>query len=78
MKIGRFISIGLLAGFVLFGGLTRSALAAHHKSGSNQHYRLNRNILGKHHAPKKLRNSKTKFRSPYSGGILYGKPVKQK
>ncbi len=76
MKIGRYLFVGLLAVLVLFSGLTRSAYARH--KGPNQKYTLNRHILGKHHAPKKLKSSKHQFRSPVTGNLIYGKPVKQK
>ncbi len=81
VKLARYVSIGILAGLALFTSLTGSAYAAHLNYAPNLHYRM-KNSLGRHglkrHKPKKLKNSKSRFRSPVTGNLLYGKPVKQK
>lgn len=84
MKIGRYLSAGLLAVMVLSGGLASSANAAHVKqvSFTARHYRPKKKELGpyggKYLAPKKQHRVKDRYRSPYTGNTLYGKPVKPK
>ena len=81
MKFGRYVAICLLVVLALFSDLTGSAYAAHARNMSRQHYRIKKSsgLFGrKYHAPKRPRDSKGKFRSPVSGNILYGKPVKHK
>jgi len=75
MKLGRFVLIGLLAGLSLLGSLTASASATHIELAPHQHFWFKKGL--KAHKPKKLRNSKSRFRSPVTGNILYGKPAKK-
>ena len=76
MKLGRYVSIGLLVSLSLFGNLAGSAYAAHIELAPHQHYWMKKGF--KAHKPKKLRNSKSRFRSPVTGNMLYGKPAKKK
>lgn len=81
MRLGKYALIGILVVVALFSGFDESAYAGHLKNPFRQNHRIKGNssvFPDKRHKAKKLRNSKTQFRSPYSGGILYGKPVKQK
>lgn len=78
LKLGRYLIIGLLAGLSLCGGLSGRAHAAQLKLAPHPHYWFKKSHRLKVHKMKKLKNSKTRFRSSYSGNMLYGKPVKQK
>ena len=81
MKLGRYISIAILVVLALVSSLDGSAYASHSKNIFGKHHRVKENTSvfpAKRHKPKMQHNSKHQFRSPYSGGILYGKPVKQK
>jgi hypothetical protein len=75
--------MGLLAVLVLFGGLARSANAAHIQRISHsprQHYKLKKNLApygGKYLAPKKQRRPSGYYRSTLTGQMVYGKPAKQ-
>lgn len=82
MRIGRLVSIGLLAILALFSGLPGSAYAAHGNKAprSLSHFRAKKQNLGpyggKYLAPKKQHPVKDHYRSPITGNTLYGKPVK--
>jgi len=84
VKIGKYLSIGLLALLMLFGGLATSANASLFKKSSHsprQHYRLKKNLApygGKYLAPKKQHRPSGTYRSPVTGETLYGKAVKPK
>ena len=71
----------MLTAVVLVGGSETTAYAAHSKNIFGKHHKVKENsrvFPAKRHKPKAQHNSKHQFRSPYSGGMLYGKPVKQK
>ena len=82
MRIGRLVSIGLLAILSLFGGIGGTAYAAHGNKAprSLSHFRAKKQNLGpyggKYLAPKKQHRVKDRYRSPITGNTLYGKPVK--
>jgi len=76
MKLGRYVLIALLAGLSLLGSLGGSAYAAQFKLAPHPHYWFKKSF--KAHKPKKLKSSKSRFRSPVTGNMLYGKPAKKK
>ena len=81
LKPGRYILIAVLVVVALVSGFDGTAYAANSKNIFGKHHRVKENsgvFPAKRHKPKKQHNSKHQFRSPYSGGMLYGKPVKQK
>jgi hypothetical protein len=81
VKLGKYLLIALLAVSALLFGPAQSAFAAQFKLAPHSHYWAKKNFKAhglKQHKPKKLRNSKSRFRSPVTGNMLYGKPVKQK
>jgi len=81
VKLAKCMSIGILVVLTFVSGFDGTAYAAHSKSPFGKQHRIKGNssvFPDQRHKAKKLRNSKSHFRSPYSGGILYGKPVKQK
>ena len=79
MKAGKFILIALLAASTLFSGLAPTAYAR--RGNKVVHIKLSKKNQGpyggKYLAPKKQKPVKDRYRSPVSGNILYGKPVKR-
>jgi hypothetical protein len=82
VKRGRYVLIALLAvAAAIFFGTAGSAHASHFKYTPHQHYWFKKksSTFGRRrHAPKRLKDSKSTFRSPVTGNTLYGKPVKPK
>lgn len=76
MKLGKYVLIGLLVVLTLCGNLSGSAYAAQFKLAPHPHFWFNKGL--KVHKPKKLRNSKSRFRSPVTGNMIYGKAAKKK
>jgi hypothetical protein len=71
----------LFVAAALVFGAAGSAHATHFKFTPHQHswFKKKSSVLGhRRHAPKRLKDSKSTFRSPITGNTLYGKPVKPK
>lgn len=79
MKVRKSILIALLAALTLFSGIAPTAYAR--RANKTVHLKVNKKNLGpyggKYLAPKKQKPVKDRYRSPVSGNILYGKPVKR-
>lgn len=82
MKLAKYLSMGLLSALLVFGGLASHAEAAHLvrvAHSSRPHFKVKKNqgpFGGKYMAPKKQHRPTGRYRSPVTGQVLYGKPVK--